>query len=317
MSITQSSLWGIVLAGGEGVRLKEFVRERVGTDAPKQFCAFVGTRTMLERTVRRAQFLIPSRQLVVSGTAHHRSYLFHSLGNRPPGTLLLQPMNRDTAPGILFPLLQILKAAPHALVAIFPSDHFVLPGRHLMHTVSQAADYLRRTHSDSPIVLATEATYPETEYGWIAPGASVTSEWAGSIFRVRDFAEKPSYRDAERMLTERWLWSTMVLVARGASLLEFFRNAVPDLVACFEILQRYVGSHVEQKVTDEVYRIIPSLNFSTAVLAHQSDRLLVSPTRQIRWSDWGSKERIVQTIASLRYGERTALVSAMGVGFPA
>ena len=78
-----------------------------------------------------------------------------------------------------------------------------------------------------------------------------------------------------------------------------------------------VGSHVEQTVADEVYHIVPSLNFSTAVLAQQPDRLLVLPTRQIGWSDWGSKERIVQTIASLRYGERTALVPAMGVGFPA
>lgn len=38
MSIIQSSLWGIVLAGGKVVRLKEFVRECFGTDAPKQFC---------------------------------------------------------------------------------------------------------------------------------------------------------------------------------------------------------------------------------------------------------------------------------------
>ena len=43
MSITQSSLWGIVVAGGEGVRLKEFVRDRVGTDALKQFCASSGS----------------------------------------------------------------------------------------------------------------------------------------------------------------------------------------------------------------------------------------------------------------------------------
>ena len=78
-----------------------------------------------------------------------------------------------------------------------------------------------------------------------------------------------------------------------------------------------VGSHVEQTVADEVYHIVPSLNFSTAVLAQQLKRLLVLPTRQIRWSDWGNTERIVQTIASLRYGERTALVPAMGVGFPA
>ena len=317
MSSTQPSLWGIVLAGGEGVRLKEFVRERIGTDAPKQFCAFVETRMMLERTVRRARLLIPSRRLVVSGTAHHRPYLFQSLGNRPPGSVLLQPQNRDTAPGILFPLIHILKADPRAHVAIFPSDQFVLPGRRLMHAVSHAADYLQRTHSDSPIVLAAEATYPETEYGWIAPGASVTSGKTGSIFQVKHFAEKPSYRDAELMLTERWLWNTMVLVARGAALLECFRSAAPDVVACFEMLQRYVGSHVEQTVADEVYRIIPSLNFSTTVLAQQPDRLLVLPTRQIHWSDWGNKERIVQTIASLGYGERTALVPAMGVDFPA
>ena len=42
MSITRLSLWGIVWAGGEGMRLKEFVRERIGTDAPKQFCASSG-----------------------------------------------------------------------------------------------------------------------------------------------------------------------------------------------------------------------------------------------------------------------------------
>lgn len=317
MSITQSSLWGIVLAGGEGVRLKEFVQERIGTDRPKQFCAFVGTRTMLERTVRRARFLIPPHRLIVSGTAHHRRLLFQSLGNKPPGSILLQPQNRDTAAGILFPLIHILKAAPHAHVAILPSGHFVLPGRRLMQEVSHAADFLHRTKSDSPIILAAEATYPETEYGWIAPGGPVTADKPGSIFHVEHFAEKPSSREAELMLSEKWCWNTMVLVARGAALLECFRSALPDIVACFELVQRYLGSHVEQTVTDEVYRMIPSLNFSTTVLAQQPDRLLVLPTRQIRWSDWGNKERILQSLATLRYAERASLVPAMDLGIPA
>ena len=78
-----------------------------------------------------------------------------------------------------------------------------------------------------------------------------------------------------------------------------------------------MGKYVEQTVTDEVYRIIPSLNLSTTVLAHQPNRLLVLPTRQIRWSAWGNKERIAQTFASLRSGERTALAPAIGVGIPA
>ena len=58
MSSLQSSLWGIVSAGGEGVRLKGFVHEGSGTDVPEQFCAFVGRGTMPGRTVRRARLLI-------------------------------------------------------------------------------------------------------------------------------------------------------------------------------------------------------------------------------------------------------------------
>jgi mannose-1-phosphate guanylyltransferase len=317
MTAQKSSLWGIVLAGGDGVRLKEFVRERVGTDAPKQFCAFVGTRTMVERTVRRAGMLIPMERLVVIGTAHHSPYMFRSLGNKPPGSVLLQPANRDTAPGILFPLVHILKRDPQALVALFPSDHFVLPGRRLMRAVSQAADYLQCIRSDYPIVLAAEATYPETEYGWILPGASVTSEAEGPVFRVNRFVEKPTYSDASRMLEDGWLWNMMVLVARASSLLELFRSAMPDLVACFEMVQRYVGSHMEQTVADEVYRIIPSLNFSATIATHQSDQLLVLPTRELHWSDWGDKDRIVQTIASLRYAAHRSLSPAAGFGLSA
>ncbi len=262
---------------------------------------------MLERTVRRAGLLIPMERLVVIGTAHHGPYMFQSLGNRPPGSVLLQPANKDTAPGILFPLVHILKKDPRALVALFPSDHFVLPGRRLMGAVEQAAEHLRHTHSDSLIILAAEATYPETEYGWIAPGVPVASEKPGSVFCVNRFVEKPTSRDADRMLEDGWLWNTMVLVARATSLLELFREAVPDLVRCFTILQRFLGSNREHVITNEVYSAIPSLNFSATVLAPRPERLLVIPTRHMRWSDWGRKERIAQTISSLNYAARAAI----------
>jgi mannose-1-phosphate guanylyltransferase len=317
MNAMKSSLWGIVLAGGEGERLKEFVREHLGTDAPKQFCAFVGRRTMLERTVRRAGLLIPREQLVVIGTAHHGPYLFRSLANTHPGSVLLQPSNRDTAPGILFPLVHILKKDPHALVALFPSDHFVLPGRRLMSGVSQAADHLRHTNSTSPIILAAEATYPETEYGWIAPGAPVVSEKGTSVFRVNRFVEKPPHSDARRMLKDGWLWNTMVLVARATSLLELFRETVPDLVLCFKILQRFLGTDQEHVIANEVYGAIPSMNFSTTVLAPRYERLLVVPTRHVRWSDWGKKERILQTIGSLNYARAAIKVPPRDIVLPA
>lgn len=301
MSAERASLWGIVLAGGEGERLKGFVREQLGTDVPKQFCAFIGTRTMLERTVRRARLLIPSERLVVIGTAHHRLHMFRSLGEKPPGSVLFQPSNRDTGPGILFPLVHILRKDPRALVAIFPSDHFVLPGRSLMRAVAKAADYVARTNSDSPIVLAVEPTCPETEYGWIKPGSSVLTGRPETMFHVDRFVEKPSQGNARLMLLEGWLWNTMVIVARAASLMELFREVVPDLVAYFEMLQRFVGDAQEHEVANDVYRMIPSINFAATVLAHQFQRVLVLPTKDVQWSDWGKKERILQTMLDLGY----------------
>ncbi|HKW85729.1 MAG TPA: NTP transferase domain-containing protein, partial [Nitrospiraceae bacterium] len=89
-------LWGIVLAGGEGERLRGFVRDFLGTERPKQFCAFWGQRTMLEHTLRRAESLIPPDRLLVVATAAHRQHVFSCLGIRPPGTVLLQPTGRDT-----------------------------------------------------------------------------------------------------------------------------------------------------------------------------------------------------------------------------
>ena len=100
MAEKKSALRDIVLAGGEKSRLKRFIQEYFGTDVPKQFCAFVWRRTMIEQAVRRAETIIPRKRLVVVATAHHRRYVFDAVTARPPGTILIQPANRETAPGI-------------------------------------------------------------------------------------------------------------------------------------------------------------------------------------------------------------------------
>jgi len=109
------------------------------------------------------------------------------------------------------------------------------------------------------------------------------------------------------MLADQWLWNTMVVVARASSLLDVFNSTVPELVACFAMLQRYMGSHIERTVAAEVYRIIPSLNFSASVLARQPELFLASPIRGMYWSDWGNQDRIVQTISALRHAVHPSL----------
>ncbi len=117
-------VWSVILADGEGTRIKPFIEMWFGDGRPKQYCTFTGTRSLFQHTVDRADSLAPQAQRIVVAAAHHDRYVREQLGDRE-GRVLFQPRNRGTAPGILLPLTYVLALAPEALVVIYPSDHFV------------------------------------------------------------------------------------------------------------------------------------------------------------------------------------------------
>ena len=55
---TADQLWSIILAGGDGVRTKEFIWQMVGCENPKQYCTFVDSRPMFQHTLDRAARLL-------------------------------------------------------------------------------------------------------------------------------------------------------------------------------------------------------------------------------------------------------------------
>lgn len=81
--------------------------------------------------------------------------------------------------------------------------------------------------------------------------------------------------------------------------MDFARKHVPDLAVRFTLLQKFLGSERERDFIKEVYDVIPKTNFSTSVLAHQDMKSLVLPVQDVWWSDWGTKERVLDTAAEL------------------
>jgi len=49
----------IILAGGDGTRLRSLTRRLAGDDRPKQFCHLLSDRSLLTETRRRVGRLIP------------------------------------------------------------------------------------------------------------------------------------------------------------------------------------------------------------------------------------------------------------------
>ncbi|MGH2358539.1 MAG: sugar phosphate nucleotidyltransferase, partial [Candidatus Limnocylindria bacterium] len=265
MSTLVAPPWALILAGGDGTRLRPLTRQIAGDSRPKQFCPLVDGETLLDRTRRRTDLLTTfDRQLIVVTRAHepYYRYLAEELA---PGRLVVQPANRGTGPGLLYPLLRLTELAGDAPVAVFPADHFVDDDVAFVSHV-EAAVRAVRPRPDLVVLLGIEAATPETEYGWIEPNAVPLPVEGDPVFPIRRFWEKPSPRLAERLFERGCLWNSFVMVGQAGAFLALVARRAPELMAAFAPLHDALGRRGEAAAAERLYAILPDVNFSERVL---------------------------------------------------
>ncbi len=288
-------LWGIVLAAGDGTRVRDFLTHLCGGRGIKQFCAVISRRSMLQHALARVERLISRERILIIVGSHHRDEVARQLADWPVDNIIYQPANRDTAPGILLPLAYTSHREPFATVALFPSDHFLLDEGRFMAVVSQAVTETRRFPRELTLLGMTPDRVEEG-YGWIEPG----EEEAGRHTRaVQRFWEKPSPPCAQGLFVRGALWNTFVCVAQATTLWEMTRQAAPDLYQDFMAIRRALGSAHAASVIESVYRTLRAVNFSTGVCEPLPSRLRELPVPPVGWSDWGSVERILASLQSI------------------
>jgi mannose-1-phosphate guanylyltransferase/DNA-binding NarL/FixJ family response regulator len=287
-------LWGVVLAGGEGRRLRPLVRHVHGDLRPKQYARLVGTRSLLEQTLDRVALLVPRERTVLISVRRHRRYLDEALGGRAM-TVLAQPADRGTAAGVLLPVQWVERREPGATVAIFPSDHFVLHERRFMAHVADAVAFVE-AHPTRIVLVGAEPSGPETEYGWIEPGELLSRIGPTPISTVARFVEKPSPAGARACLSAGALWNTFVVVARATTLADATRQVLPVVHDALAAVVPVLGTGWGVAALRRAYAGLPTASFSTEVLERCAPLLAVSRLAGTTWCDWGSPRRVIRTL---------------------
>ncbi|HEY3302717.1 MAG TPA: sugar phosphate nucleotidyltransferase [Candidatus Binatia bacterium] len=300
---------GIVLAAGEGKRLQSFIHRIRGDRLPKQYLNIIGRRSMLEHTLARAERVIdPRRVYTVVGQDHLRyPEVRRQLSAREYRNVIVQPENKETAPGLLLPLAHVYARHPNATVVVFPSDHFIVEEELFMAHVDLACRLVERC-PDFLVLLGIKPDSPETDYGYILPGSELKPLAPLAVRPVLGFHEKPDLDGARELLAAGGLWNTMVMVCRAKTLIELVRSVSPRLHSFFQRIRRAIGTSSEREAVAKTYRSIESVNFSTGLLEvfarKHASRLLVLPVRGVTWSDWGSEPRLLGALKKFEAGVR-------------
>lgn len=296
MSQTQEhKLWGIVLAAGEGTRVRDFLTRLCGGRGIKQFCAVIGRRSMLEHTIARAEQLIPRERILVVVSTDHGAEVAAQLAHWSTDNVIFQPRNRDTAPGILLPLAHLSHRDPLANVALFPSDHCILREERFISVVGRAVAEVQRFPQEM-ILLGMGPDGAEEGYGWIEPDAEEAGRETSAVCR---FWEKPASVDRQRLLARGALWNTFVCVAWAPTLWAMVQRAVPDLYHTFSEIRQALGRPHAPLVIERIYDTLRAVNFSSDVCEPLTSCLRVLPVPAVGWSDWGSVERICASLEQM------------------
>jgi len=281
----RSNLWSLILAGGDGTRLQALTQRVAGAPIPKQYCRLLGRRSLLEATLDRVAALAPPARTVTVVNESHLPLATAQLDQMPAESVLVQPGNRDTGPGMVFSLVCIARRSPRARVAVFPSDHYVADESAFRSDVRRAFRLLDR-RPEKVVLLGIEPEEADPTLGYIEPGGAVDGG-EPRAFHVAGFQEKPSLEVAHELHRRGGLWNSFVMVFDVERMLELVRRERPDDVARIEALEA---------PTREQYGDLPAWNFSSGFLSRVAEELLVLRSENTGWSDWGTPEAIERTM---------------------
>jgi mannose-1-phosphate guanylyltransferase/mannose-6-phosphate isomerase len=274
------SLIPVILCGGSGTRLWPLSRQAY----PKQFLALNTKYSLFQETVLRlAGYADITAPLVVTNV-EYRFVVAEQLRQIGvvPQKILLEPMQRNTAPAIGAAALLAGRDNPDATLLVLPSDHLIgAPAafKQLLPTAFAAAA------EGAMVTFGIVPDSPHTGYGYIRKGPALPGD---GLFDVDSFVEKPNENLAKTFLASGdYLWNSGMFVFRADCFLQELKDGRPDISAAVETAVGAAETDLDfLRLDPRAFASCPSDSIDYAVMEHTPRAVVIAA--DIGWSDVGS-----------------------------
>ena len=282
----------VILCGGSGTRLWPASR----TKYPKQFMLLGNGSNLFKETLCRTDGLRDTEEpLIVSNDAYrfYASTSMHEEGKA--GSIILEPLSRNTAPAIALAAFAALEEHD-SLLLVLPSDHRFAKPEHFCAAVEQARP---AAESGMLVTFGIQPTCPETGYGYIQQGEALGE----GVFKVSKFHEKPALERAQAMLSEGgYYWNSGIFFFKASVYLDELKSHAPAIWQAARDAWHDRHTDLIFIRPGQAFCDSPSDSIDYAVMEH-TDKAAVVPV-DCGWSDLGSWEAFYE--ASSKDGEGNA-----------
>ena len=293
----------VILCGGSGTRLWPLSR----AGFPKQFLCLTGDESLFQLAAKRlaalgADDIAPP--LIVSNE-EHRFLALEQLRESAiaPGTLLLEPVGRNTAPALTLAALAATESGDDPILVVTPADQ-TIADQTAFTTAMQTA--IREAVEDHIVILGITPDCPETGYGYIktALPAYLAGEGQGrdhldspeQTLTVERFVEKPDAATARNYLNEGgYYWNAGMFVLKASVWLKALKQFRPDILQATRLAwdKRSADTPFIRPGKAE-FAAIPAESVDYAVMEHcpRSPFAIKMVPLDAGWNDLGAWEAV-------------------------
>ena len=265
----------VIMAGGSGTRLWPLSRAA----HPKQFLALHGDDTMLQATFKRLDGLDIQSSVTICNE-EHRFFVAEQLREIDKlGSIILEPVGRNTAPAIALAALSS-QEGEDPLLLVLAADHVIQDEAAFREAVMKATPL---AEAGKLVTFGIVPDGPNTGYGYIKKGLAETVG-----FVVDSFVEKPSIALAtEYVRSGEYCWNSGMFLFKASRYLEELKKHRPDIYeACQLSMEGTSRDNDFLRVNEAVFAACPSDSIDYAVIEKTDDAVVVP--MDAGWSDIGS-----------------------------